>query len=405
MAKVNTPDVLVIDAGPAGYTAAILLTQRGWGVTWLEKYPPALAHQRVAAVIEHTAFAMTRGTGHRARHQRTRVRRRLSLSHTVALARVHPDLRDDHIVDTAPDRALLAATPPSAASWLRRRDATMTPLMNTAFTAALHVDYAPTSALGMLLADRCVLAVFGFGADAPRADDPRYVRVRLEPYGAAPLEVWSSNTPVDCGRNAEIAWASNGQLQFGVIELEEGAQPIESCAERLYTRLTNFVAGSSTPHLLRIWNYLDAITIGTGDHERYRKFNIGRARGLGSLRPHNCPLQQPSVTAANTASFKSIGWLQRCLGHLWKIRVRSVPTAIHVATAHNLKLRTSDAAPAPAQCHCCCLALQPSSGIAPCIPVNQWHNWRRSSQTSTHCSVKRTHSAPKYQRTLTQKRD
>ncbi|WP_425511072.1 FAD-dependent monooxygenase [Xylella taiwanensis] len=37
MAKVNTPDVLVIDAGPAGYTAAILLTQRGWGVTWLEK--------------------------------------------------------------------------------------------------------------------------------------------------------------------------------------------------------------------------------------------------------------------------------------------------------------------------------------------------------------------------------
>ncbi|HHW4681023.1 MAG TPA: chorismate transformation enzyme, FkbO/Hyg5 family [Xylella taiwanensis] len=174
--------------------------------------------------------------------------------------------------------------------------------MNTTFTAALHIDYAPTSALGMLLADRCVLAVFGFGADAPHADDPRYVRVPLEPYGEAPLEVWSSNTPADVGRNNEIAWASNGQLQFGAIELEEESQQIEICAERLYTRLTHFVAGSSTPHLLRIWNYLDAITMGTGDHERYRKFNIGRARGLGGLET----TQLPAATAIGHSSERRI---------------------------------------------------------------------------------------------------
>src|SRR5690606_1613171 len=35
--------------------------------------------------------------------------------------------------------------------------------------------------------------------------------------------------------------------------------------------------------LLRIWNYLDAITVGEGDLERYRQFCVGRARGLGSF--------------------------------------------------------------------------------------------------------------------------
>lgn len=144
--------------------------------------------------------------------------------------------------------------------------------MNATLTTALHIDYVPTATLPTLLADHYVLAVFGFGADAPHAADPRYVRVPLEPYGNASLEVWRSNTPTHVGCKDGIAWASNGQLQFGTIALEENTQPIDICSEQLYTRLTHFVAGSSTPHLLRIWNYVDGITIGTGDNERYRKF-------------------------------------------------------------------------------------------------------------------------------------
>ena len=40
-------------------------------------------------------------------------------------------------------------------------------------------------------------------------------------------------------------------------------------------------AQRSHPHVLRIWNYLDAITDGDGDDERYRRFCVGRARGIG----------------------------------------------------------------------------------------------------------------------------
>ena len=156
--------------------------------------------------------------------------------------------------------------------------------------AQLRVDYVADMAPAELLAQADVLAVFGFGDHAPRCDDPRYLRVPLEPYGAAPLEVWRSNAPVRHGREraparagGDIAWASDGRLSFGVIEVDEADIGITEAARRGYQALIAHVAGSQTPELLRIWNYLDAITQGDGDAERYRQFCLGRAAGLGSF--------------------------------------------------------------------------------------------------------------------------
>ncbi len=227
----------------------------------------------------------------------------------------------------------------------------------------------------MLLADHCVLAVFGFGADAPHATDPRYVRVPLEPYGNASLEVWRSNTPAHVGHKDGIAWASNGQLQFGTIALEENTQPIDICSEKLYTRLTHFVAGSSTPHLLRIWNYVDGITIGTGDNERYRKFNIGRARGISGLKT----AQLPAATAigySNGHRILHVYWLASAHpGTPLENPVKLAPTATQRLTAHNLQASHEQCShPATAQCHCCYLARRPSLAINPCTRVTHWHN-------------------------------
>ena len=156
----------------------------------------------------------------------------------------------------------------------------------------LRVDYVAASSPAALLGDD-VLAVLGFGAAAPAAlADPRYLRVPLQPHGAAPFEVWRTGRAVRCGREGEIAWASDGALSFGVIEVEE-AHGIAAAAAHAYERLTAFVRASDTPHLLRIWNYLDAITLGEGDTERYRQFCVGRARGLGSV----ADLQLPAATA------------------------------------------------------------------------------------------------------------
>ena len=156
-------------------------------------------------------------------------------------------------------------------------------------SAQLRVEYVDGARLAELLRQDDVLAVFGFGANAPRSDDPRYLRVPLQPHGAAPLEVWRTRGVVEHGRSGGIAWASDGRLSFGVIEVDEDGIGINEAARRGYEALTSHVAGSRTPELLRIWNYLDAITLGEGDAERYRQFCLGRAAGLGAFETGRLP--------------------------------------------------------------------------------------------------------------------
>ena len=177
----------------------------------------------------------------------------------------------------------------------------------------LSVDYvAAASPQGLL--DDDILAVFGFGDDAPHCDDPRYLRVPLQPHadgmhaGGVPFEVWRCGRPVQHGRDGEIRWASDGALSFGVIEVDESERGIVDAAAHAYQRLTAFVRGSDTPHLLRIWNYLDAITLGDGDGERYRQFCIGRARGLGTLDPALLPAAT-AIGRCDDARILQIYWL------------------------------------------------------------------------------------------------
>jgi chorismate lyase/3-hydroxybenzoate synthase len=172
------------------------------------------------------------------------------------------------------------------------------------------VDYVATDAPARLLDDPAVLAVFGFGdAGALRSDDPRFLRVPLQPYaGVAPFEVWRTDGPVRCGRDGEIAWSGNGRLAFGVIEVAEGAGGIEAAAAHAYERLTAFIRDSDTPYLLRIWNYLDAITRGEGDAERYRQFCVGRARGLGAFDPARLPAAT-AIGRCDDARVLQVYWL------------------------------------------------------------------------------------------------
>lgn len=182
---------------------------------------------------------------------------------------------------------------------------------------ALSVDYVAAPGPDELLAPGDVLAVFGFGDGAPAGDgDPRYLRIPLQPHGGtAPYEVWRTGRPVRSGRDGEIAWSSDGALSFGVIEVDErdhacDADPtgIVGAAAHAYARLTAFVQASDTPHLLRIWNYLDAITHGEGDHERYRQFCVGRARGLGDFAPERLPAAT-AIGRCDEARVLQVYWL------------------------------------------------------------------------------------------------
>ena len=151
--------------------------------------------------------------------------------------------------------------------------------------------------LDALLADPRLLAVFGFGDHAPHAHpDPRYLHVALPASADARFECWHVDAPVRSGRSDGIAWSEDGQLQFGALEIADAGSgdDIEAAAARAYARLQDWLATSDYPHALRLWNYLDAITVGDGDDERYRRFCVGRAQGIGRAL---APSELPAATA------------------------------------------------------------------------------------------------------------
>ncbi|MCB1554427.1 MAG: pteridine-dependent deoxygenase [Xanthomonadales bacterium] len=126
--------------------------------------------------------------------------------------------------------------------------------------------------------------MFGFGHGAPdHLNDPRYYRVNLQPLDDRDcFEVWQVDDEVECWEDGALAGARTATLSFGHATQLESGQPgaIRCAAEQLYAALSNHLRHAAHAHLLRIWNYFDAINEGTGDEERYRQFCVGRGLGL-----------------------------------------------------------------------------------------------------------------------------
>jgi chorismate lyase / 3-hydroxybenzoate synthase len=150
---------------------------------------------------------------------------------------------------------------------------------------ALRISYEYADAAAVL-AQTDVLAVIGFGAAAPALAHPAYIRIGLEPLVApAPLEVWRASAPVTHGHDDAIRWCSDGDYTFAALEVEEAEYGgITPASRHAYANLQAWCSGGSgSRHVLRIWNYLDAINDGEGDAERYRQFCAGRAAGMDGL--------------------------------------------------------------------------------------------------------------------------
>jgi chorismate lyase/3-hydroxybenzoate synthase len=138
--------------------------------------------------------------------------------------------------------------------------------------------------LSEALAETGTLAVFGFGAGAPRHDDPRWLPIPLEGLDApTPLEVWQVDGEVDRGRSGALRWSAGGGWLFVAVELDEGEHGgVRDTAERAYKLIGEFIARRPERHVLRVWNYLGAITEGEGDTERYKRFCEGRGDGMAA---------------------------------------------------------------------------------------------------------------------------
>lgn len=128
------------------------------------------------------------------------------------------------------------------------------------------------------------LAAFGFGTTAAERDDPRWLRVALEPLGRTLDEVWEIDAEVSFGRDGDLRWSRGGGWLFAAVECREADHAgTEGAAAHAYGLLSHFVEAGDERHVQRIWNYLGAINDGTGDDERYKHFCTGRIRGMGDV--------------------------------------------------------------------------------------------------------------------------
>lgn len=147
--------------------------------------------------------------------------------------------------------------------------------------AALHIDYRREPA-EVTLARTDTLAVIGFGAHAA-GGDPRHLIVPLCTVDdtPAPNETWRIDGVVQHGRDDELSWSEGGGYLFVALSLEESAHGgPDGTGEHAYRRLLATLRERGYPYLLRAWNYLADINLGSGDQERYRHFTIGRAHGM-----------------------------------------------------------------------------------------------------------------------------
>jgi chorismate lyase/3-hydroxybenzoate synthase len=155
--------------------------------------------------------------------------------------------------------------------------------------AALRVAYQP---LPFAATNAPVLAAVRFGVKptASLGNAALTIDVGLEPLQGPPTaELWFASGPVHTGQwsdsaGVQIRYAQDEHHLFAVLELDEREHGgILLTAERAYAAIQAFQERSSFRHLLRMWNYMDAINEGAGDMERYRQFCVGRGRGLGAV--------------------------------------------------------------------------------------------------------------------------
>lgn len=166
---------------------------------------------------------------------------------------------------------------------------------DNAATAAIRVEYRTLEVNAKLPAG--LLAAVRFGRDfvhhesASAESSPLRVDVGLEPLmQPAQTELWWANGTVEHGRLGMVRYARDDHHLFAVMNVDEREHGgIRAAAEAAYAEMRRFQQQSPFPHLLRMWNYLDAINEGAGDLERYRQFCVGRTRGLGDVRSENYP--------------------------------------------------------------------------------------------------------------------
>jgi chorismate lyase/3-hydroxybenzoate synthase len=97
--------------------------------------------------------------------------------------------------------------------------------------------------------------------------------------GAPRVEIWGTPERAARFRRGDLAWAEDGRALFG-CRCRRVGDDIEADAFETYRELLALLDERGYPGLQRVWNYVPRINEDQRGVERYRRFNVGRARGF-----------------------------------------------------------------------------------------------------------------------------
>jgi chorismate lyase/3-hydroxybenzoate synthase len=158
---------------------------------------------------------------------------------------------------------------------------------------ALSVGYYRPGVNPAANANALAAVRFGRAPQAPThgAVAPLCVDVSLDPLNRrGEIELWRASGAVQTGAKGRIRFSCDDHFLFGAMECDEREfRGVAATAEAAYAEILRFQRHCGYPYLVRMWNYLDAITRGEGDLERYRQFCVGRGRVLGQYARESFP--------------------------------------------------------------------------------------------------------------------
>ena len=134
-------------------------------------------------------------------------------------------------------------------------------------------------ASGLPAGDR-LLGVIGLGAPRPPglAPDVPFATADLPVVGGPPLlEIWEADGPVRTRAEGGMRIAESESALFGLIRVDATmGRDLAPVARTVYAEIFAAMDAASIPTLLRVHNYIGAITQIDAGTERYHRFNAGR---------------------------------------------------------------------------------------------------------------------------------
>lgn len=123
----------------------------------------------------------------------------------------------------------------------------------------------------------------GYGVPPSASADTACVPVPLTALIDGQEPGWRAQGRPIAGRWGRLQFTEDGQYLAGWLSFDgDASRDMDAAGFEAYRCLQDFLRQSGYSHLLRTWNYFDAVTAGEGDQERYRRFCEGRHRALAT---------------------------------------------------------------------------------------------------------------------------